>query len=148
MTTRSQKRKAVAELASGEFEAFVSGNSQPENLVAGASKSPKIQSEKLEEIKISVRKEIMTYLSKILAENQKEMSRLIAPSLKKPAILQNVEDSDSETKNNHPASTLTPMKPKATTSKTTSISSCNKHSQGAPHRRSETRVEKLKKISN
>ena len=80
----------------------------------------------------------MTDLSKILAENQKEMSRLIAPSVKKPAILQNVEDSDSET----------PMKTKATTSKTTSISSCNKHSQGAPHRRSETRVEKLKKINN
>ena len=41
MTTRSQKRKAAAELVSGVFEASAAGNSQSENLVGGASKSPK-----------------------------------------------------------------------------------------------------------
>ena len=50
MTTRSQK-KTVAELASGEFESSVAEKSQPENLVAGPSKSPKIQAGKLDEIK-------------------------------------------------------------------------------------------------
>ena len=50
MKTGSQNRKAVAELVSGDFEASVARNSQPENLVAGASKSPKLQAEKLDEI--------------------------------------------------------------------------------------------------
>ena len=35
MTTRSQTRKVVAELASGEFEASVAEISQPEIVVAG-----------------------------------------------------------------------------------------------------------------
>ena len=52
MTTRSQKRKAVAELASGEIEASTSENNLFENLVAGLSESPKIQAEKLDEIKM------------------------------------------------------------------------------------------------
>ena len=56
----------------------------------------------------------MNDLSKILAENQREMRRRIAPSIKKPTILQNVEESDFETENNHPASTSTPIKSKPT----------------------------------
>ena len=64
MTTRSQKRKAVAELASGESEASVAGSSQRGNLVAGPSRSPKIQAEILEEVKMSLRQAIMTDLSK------------------------------------------------------------------------------------
>ena len=124
MTTRSQQRKAVAELSSGEFEASVTENSQPgNNLVAGHSKSPKILVQKLEEMKISLRNKIMTYLSKILAENQKEILRLIAPIIKKPTIHQNEEDSDFEAENNLPTSTSTPIKSKATTSRTTPISS-------------------------
>ena len=51
MTTRTQERKVVAELASGEFETSGAENSQPEKLVTGPSKSPKIQAEKLNEIK-------------------------------------------------------------------------------------------------
>ena len=43
MTTRSQKRKAVAELSSGDFETSVTENNPPENLVASSSKSPKLQ---------------------------------------------------------------------------------------------------------
>ena len=78
MTTRSQKREAVAELAPGEFEASVAENNQPENSVAGPSKSPKIQTEKVDEIKTSLRKEIMSDLTKILAENQMELLKLIA----------------------------------------------------------------------
>ena len=60
MTTGSQKRKAVAELASGELEASTSGNNLVDNLAAGPSKSPKIQTEKLDEIKTSLRRQIRT----------------------------------------------------------------------------------------
>ena len=45
MTTRSQKRKAVAEMALGKFEFSVVESNQPESLVAGPSKSPRIQTE-------------------------------------------------------------------------------------------------------
>ena len=57
MTTRSQKRKAVAELVSGEFEASVTENSPPENLLASSSKSPRKQPENLNEMKTSLRKD-------------------------------------------------------------------------------------------
>ena len=58
MTTRSQKRKAVAELVSGDFEASVAENNTTENLVAGPSKNLRIELENLEEIKTSLRREI------------------------------------------------------------------------------------------
>ena len=73
MTTRSQKRKAVAELVSGDFETSVTENSPSENPVASSSKVPRIEPESLTEIKTSLRKEIMSDLTKILAENQKEI---------------------------------------------------------------------------
>ena len=79
MTTRCQKRKAVAALTSGEFEFSVAERNQPESLVAGPSKSPKIQLESLDEIKTSLRRKIMSDLTKNLVENQKEMLTLIAP---------------------------------------------------------------------
>ena len=50
MTNTRQKRKAAAELASGEFEASVIENRRLTNLVPGPSKSPKSRAEKLEEI--------------------------------------------------------------------------------------------------
>ena len=59
MTPRSQKRKAVAELVSGDFEASITVNNPPENLVASSSKSPRIQPENLDEIKTSLNKEIV-----------------------------------------------------------------------------------------
>ena len=68
MTTRSQKRKGVAELVSGDFETSVTENSLSENLVA-----TRIEPESLTEIKTSLRRVIMSDLTKILAENQKEM---------------------------------------------------------------------------
>ena len=56
MTTRSQKRKAVAELASGEFEASKAENNQTESSVAARSKYTKFQSEKLDEIMSKLKK--------------------------------------------------------------------------------------------
>ena len=99
LTTRSQKRKAVAQLASEEFEASTSENNQTENYVAGPRKSPKIHSEKLDKIKISLRREIMSHLNKILADNQKEMLKLIPSAVKKTYTVQNLENSDSEPEN-------------------------------------------------
>ena len=49
MTTRSQKRKAVAELVSGDFEISVTENFPPETLVASSSKIPRIEPEGLAE---------------------------------------------------------------------------------------------------
>ena len=48
MTTRRQKRKAVAELASVEFEVFTAQNNQTESYVAGPSLSSNVQPEKLD----------------------------------------------------------------------------------------------------
>ena len=126
MTTRSQKRKAVAELVSGDFETSVTENFPPETLVASSSKIPRIESEGLAEIKTSLRKEIMSDLTKILAENQKEMLKLIAPLNKKQTVHMNVQDSDSEVENVSVARTSTPVKThNATNSKTTPINSRN-----------------------
>ena len=68
MTTRSQKRKAIAELVSGDFEASPVANNSTENLIPSSSKNPRLELENLEEIKTTLRKEIMTDLTKILAE--------------------------------------------------------------------------------
>ena len=70
MATRSQNWKAVAELISGEFETPVTEDSQLENLISGPSKSPRVQPENVEEIKTSLKKEIMSDLANLLAENQ------------------------------------------------------------------------------
>ena len=65
MTTRSQKRRAIAELASGEFETAEPENIPSGDLIASYSKSPRIESENLDEIKTSLRKEILADLTKI-----------------------------------------------------------------------------------
>ena len=68
----------------------------------------------------------MSDLTKILAENQKEMLKLIAPLNKKQTVHMNVQDSDSETENVSVARTSTPVKTHtATNSKTTPINSRN-----------------------
>ena len=126
MTTRSQKRKAVAELGSGDFETSVTENFPPETIVASSSKIPRIEPEGLADIKTSLRKMIMSDLTKILAENQKEMPKLITPLNKKQTVHMNVQDSDSETENLSVARTCTPVKTHtATNSKTTPINSRN-----------------------
>ena len=126
MTTRSQKRKAVAELVSGDFETSVTENFPPETLVASSSKIPRVEPESLTEIKTSLRSEIMSDPAKILAENQKEMLKLIAPLNKKQNVLANAQDSDSETENVSVARTSTPVKTHNTTnSKTTPVNSRN-----------------------
>ena len=56
MTTRNQKRKALAELVSGEFESSVAENYSSETLVAGPSKTSRIERENLEERKTSSKK--------------------------------------------------------------------------------------------
>ena len=61
----------------------------------------------------------MSDLAKILAENQKEMLKLVAPSNKKQSVHPNVHDSDSEPENISVARTSTPVKTNATSSKTT-----------------------------
>ena len=53
MTTRTQKRKIIAELVSGDFEFFVPENSPSKNLVASSRKVPRVEPESLVEIKTS-----------------------------------------------------------------------------------------------
>ena len=126
MTTRGQKRKAAAELVSGDFETSITENFPPETLVASSSKIPRIEPENLAEIKTSLRKEIMSDLTKILAENQKELLKLIAPLNKKQTVYMNAQDSDSEPENVSVARTSTPVKiHSATNSKTTPVNSRN-----------------------
>ena len=115
MTTRGQKRKAVAELASGDFETPVVENNSDEKLIAGRSKNLRIETENLEEIKTSLRKEIMTDLTKILVENQKEIFKLIAPLSKKRSICANIQESDSEPEDVPVARTSTPVKTNSAT---------------------------------
>ena len=126
MTTRSQKRKAVAKLVSGDFEASLAENNSTENLTASSSKNPRLELENLEEMKTTLRKEIMSDLTEILAGNQKEMLKLIAPSNKKQTIHMNAQDSDSEPENVSVTRTSTPIKiHTATNSKTTPVNSRN-----------------------
>ena len=126
MTTRSQKRKAIAELASGDFEASLAENNSTENLIPSSNKNPRLELENLEEIKTTLRKEIMTDLTKILAENQKEMLKLVAPASKKRSVNPNLQDSDSDQENISVARTSTPVKTQtATSSKTTPNNSRN-----------------------
>ena len=126
MTTRSQKRKAAEELVSTEVETPLPEISQNENPVAGTSKS-KVISENLEDIKTTLRKEIMSDLTKILAENQKEMLKLIAPPIKKQTFITAVGETDSEPENIPENATSTPIKNKttATTRKITPVNSRN-----------------------
>ena len=127
MTTRSQKRKAVEELVSTETETPIPETNQNLNPVAGTSKSPRVLTENLEEIKSSLRKEIMSDLTKILAENQKEMLKLIAPTSKKQTITTATEETDSESENvpENATSTQIKTKPTATTRKITPVNSRN-----------------------
>ena len=74
MTTRNQNRKAVEEVVSHDLETPIAGNNQTLILVAGLSKSPRIQPQNLDEIKTSLRNEILADLTEILAENQKEIN--------------------------------------------------------------------------
>ena len=128
MTTRSQRRrKAVEELISVDQETPVSENHQSENPVVGTSKSPKVRTENLEEKKSTHKKEILSDITKILAENQKEILELIALVAKKRATMTDPEESDSESENVLSSITSTPVKSKATatTLTTTPLNSRN-----------------------
>ena len=110
MTTRSQNRKAVSELVPEEFEASVAENNSSKSLVAGPSKTLRVEPENLDEIKTSLRKVILSDLTKMLAENQKEMLKLIAFLSKKRPIRLGDQDTDSESENISVARTSTPVK--------------------------------------
>ena len=114
MTTRNQKRKAVEKLVSVDQETPLSGNNQSENLVAGTSKSPKFRTENLEEMKSTLRKKVLSDLTKILAENQKEMLKLMAPVIKKRATLTVPGETDSESESVPIAVTSKTVKAKTT----------------------------------
>ena len=105
MSTRSQKRKAVEELVSGEFDSNIVNNNNLEiEQVPGPSKekSPKIRIENVNEIKSSLKSEILADLTKILAENQKEMLKMIEPLSKRKPARKVVSDSESEEENISP----------------------------------------------
>ena len=68
---------------------------------------------------------MVTDLTKILAENQTQIVKLIDRNVKKRQIPLHLEGSDSETENTQPASISTLIKSKATTSKNTPVTSRN-----------------------
>ena len=72
----------------------------------------------------------MSDLTKLLAENRKEMMKLTVPLTKKASVYQNVQDSDSETENISVARTSTPVKTNTTTTKTTLTNSRNMVAEG------------------
>ena len=109
MTTRNQNRKIVEELVSQDSETPIAENNLTENLVAGPSKS-KIHLQNLDEIKTSLRKEIISDLAKIPAEHQRKILKLIPQLFKKSTISQNAEDSDSETEKVFLMTASTPTK--------------------------------------
>ena len=68
----------------------------------------------------------MSDLTKILAENQKEMLKLIAPLNRKQTVRTDVQDSDSQPENVSVTRTSTPVKVHtASNSKTTPVNSRN-----------------------
>ena len=67
----------------------------------------------------------MSGLTKLLAEIQKKMLKLMAPMTKKSPDYQALENSDSESENISVARASTPVKPEATTSKTTPVNGRN-----------------------
>ena len=71
----------------------------------------------LDGIKTSLRRKIKSDLTKILAENKKE----IAHGVKKTLEPQNIECSDSEGENTFIAPTSTPIKSEATAQKNTQL---------------------------
>ena len=127
MTIRSQKRKAFEELVSAEIVTPMPECNQNSNPIAGTSKSPRVTAENLEEIKSSLRNKIMLDLTKILAENQKKMLRLIAATTKKQTAVRATEETDSDSENIPANATSTPVKTKTTTtaSKITPVNSHN-----------------------
>ena len=122
MTTRSQTKRAVAELFSGNFETSIAENIPSQDLITSSSKTLRTETENLDEIKTSLRKKILADLTKQLAENQKEMLKLIAPLSRKRPISTNDQDTDSEPENVSVARGSTPVKT-MTSSKTTPVNS-------------------------
>ena len=72
----------MEELVSSDLETPIVESNPKENLGACPSKSQRVQSENPDEIKTSLRLEIVSDLAKILAEDQKEMVNLMAPFAK------------------------------------------------------------------
>ena len=66
----------------------------------------------------------MSDLAEILAKNQEEIMKLVAPVIKKSLVYQNTHDFDSETENISVVRTSNPVKNTAI-SKTVPVNSCN-----------------------
>ena len=79
----------------------------------------------MDHMKPSLRKEIMSDLTKILAENQREMLNFISPLNRKLPFHPSGQDSDSEPENIFVARTSTTVKKNTAVSKTTPINSRN-----------------------
>ena len=73
----------------------------------------------------------MSDLAIILAENQKEMMKLVARISKKSSAHQNAPDSDSGTENISVARTPTLVKTNTTTSETTPVNSRNTRNEAS-----------------
>ena len=111
---------------SGEFETSLTENNLAGNLVASCSKTSRTETGDQNEIKASLRKEVLADLSKILPENQKEIFKLIASLNKKRAVLLDKESFDLEVDDISVAQTSTPAKTVTTTNtKTTPVNSRN-----------------------
>ena len=74
---------------------------------------------------IDLEREIMTDLTKILAENQKQLLAMITPAVRIISVIQNLDNSDSEAENIPPKTISTPIKTEAITSKNTPVNSRN-----------------------
>ena len=109
------------ELAPASLETSITESNQIDNFIPGPRENPRILPENLDKNKSAIRKEIMSDHTKILAETQKGILKLIVPSLKKPVSLQDLENTASELENILPANTSTPIRPKTTTQETTPV---------------------------
>ena len=72
MTTSNQKRNAVEELVSEDLEVPTTDNIAAKNPIDGSSQSRRIQLENLDDNKASLRMEVMSDLTEILAGNQRK----------------------------------------------------------------------------
>ena len=106
MAPRNQEKKAAEELVSRDMETPLAENNCEENLRAGPRKSPP-------RMQFENPVELMADHSKILAENQKEMLKLIAPVTKTRDTHLDIEDLDSENETpvtlQHTYNTLQPL---------------------------------------
>ena len=97
------------------LETLLADNNRDESLIEGPIKSSGLHLENRDEIKSSVRKKILSDHSKIIAESQKELSKLLAPTFKKAVNQLNLDGFNSETEIFSPETASTTTKSETTT---------------------------------